>query len=209
MHSRPVLEVLHEPRVVALPGGEQEQGIGQAQREHQQRHTVVALAARTVDGTAQRDGGAYEKHQLARNRHPEGGGAGYEMGGTGRHPQHAEHAQRLSFEGIDAGPVRTCGEQEAHRDGGDEAPEHLVRVPDHTGQLPAQHDGGEHPQRHRYGGPEAAGQVQRPEAQFQKCRPLRRWEFHPPRLLDLQQLSHGTQSQASAVGTASGSRLIW
>lgn len=55
------VQVLHEQQVVALPGREQEQGIGHAQREYQQRHAIVALAARTVDGTAHRDGSTREE----------------------------------------------------------------------------------------------------------------------------------------------------
>ena len=93
--------MLHEPRS-RLPGGEQEQGIGNAQGEDQQRHAVVALAARTVMARPNAMA-APMKNTSSLATAAEGGSTGYEIGGMGRHHSTLSTPSAFRFERIDAG----------------------------------------------------------------------------------------------------------
>ena len=102
-----------------------------------------------------------------------------------------------------------CGEQEAHRDGGDEAPEHLVRMPDDTGQLPAQRDGA-----NTHSATDTAAQKQPASttagSPVPEMPPIAALEFHPPRLLDLQQpvMARSLSSQRRGHGVRIAADLV-
>ena len=170
-HAGP--EEVHDALIVAFLHGQQEHQVGHT---HQQQHggnAVVALAAGTVDAVRHRHGAPAEEQALGHHAHPEGGVGRHQIGDAGEDPEQAADGQRTSLDGRDARPGGTSREQEAHRDGDDEAPEHFMGVPEHAAQRALQHAWEVHPQQHAHDGPEAAEGVERAETEFQKGGPLR------------------------------------
>ncbi|KAG1244421.1 hypothetical protein G6F65_021813 [Rhizopus arrhizus] len=113
-----------------------------------------------------------EEAQIRRGGHQERGPARHQIARARHDPQQAQARQRVAAQGVLARPVGARRQQEAHGDGGNEAPQHLVRVPEH-----AAHDARDagrrmHPQPHGRQRPEAARQIQRTEPHFGESAPL-------------------------------------
>ena len=73
-----------------------------------------------------------------------------------------------AFDRVDAGPGAAGGHQETDRDGGDEAPQHFMRVPGQAAQRAARQLRREYPQRDGDQRPQCAGKIERAEAHFEE-----------------------------------------
>ena len=213
-------EALHEERVVAAALRlEQVERVGRGEGDQQPRHGVVARVLRAVDRAHHRHGGKQEEGELGDRGHPERLLAGREKADPRHQPEHAGDGERAALQRIDAGPVGAGGHQERDRDGGDEAPEHLVRVPGDALQRPDQDLRRPHPDRDRDQRPGGAEQVERPEGELEERVQARRPRRRRIGLLDRQDAAHGDSAARAGVveasrrgrpsGMRSGSRWSW
>src|SRR5690606_11177073 len=131
-------------------------------------HTIVAYALALDHDLQEPPGAVAEEEAFEDDAGDEGGGPTDQIGNACTHTGCHDQRERFALHRVEACPGGGGGKKETHGDGGNESPQHFVRVPRHGEEGRRDHAGREDPDGDRNQRPGAAADVERTKAQAQE-----------------------------------------